>query len=54
MGLESKGAIIEANFGQKPFIFDIQLKGELLFDSLCDSNDSDSNDSVLEEEDYYY
>ena len=54
MGLESKGAIIEANIGQKPFIFDIQLKGELLFDSLCDSNDSDSNDSELEEEDYYY
>ena len=33
VGLESKGAIIEVNFGQKPFIFDIQLRGKLLFDS---------------------
>ena len=33
VSLDSQGAIIEANFGQKPFLFDIQLKGELLFDS---------------------
>ena len=34
VGLVSKGSIIEVNFGQKPFIFDIQLRGEILFDPL--------------------
>jgi len=50
VGLASKGAIIEVNFGQKPFMFDIQQKGELIFDN-CESEDDESEDYDYRSED---